>query len=68
MDLDFSGSFFVSILVMYVCVSSNFQANPIDPTTASKILPGARNYQDIEKYLNQAKKEKLDLLKKKNKW
>lgn len=41
---------------------------PIDPKTASKILPGAKSFQDIEKYIEAQKKEKMEQLKRKNKW
>ena len=40
----------------------------MDPNTAGKILPGAKSFSDIEIYLEKAKKDKLDALKKKNKW
>merc|ERR1712039_739736 len=40
---------------------------PIDPKTASKILPGAKSFQDIEKYIEAQKKEKMEQLKRKNK-
>lgn len=42
--------------------------NPIDPKTASKILPGAKSFQDIEKYIEAQKKEKMEQLKRRNKW
>merc|ERR1712141_300111 len=42
--------------------------HPIDPKTASKILPGAKSFQDIEKYIEAQKKEKMEQLKRKNKW
>merc|ERR1712141_819584 len=42
--------------------------HPIDPKTASKILPGAKSFHDIEKYIEQQKKEKMEQLKRKNKW
>lgn len=35
----------------------------IGPVTAEKILPGARSYEDIQKYLDSVKKEKLEKLK-----
>ena len=40
----------------------------MDPRTASRILPGARNFEDIEKYLNEQKKKKQEALKSRNKW
>jgi len=40
----------------------------IAPQTASKILPGAKNIQDIQKWMEKQKKERLDQLKKRNKW
>ena len=39
----------------------------IDNVTAEKILPGARSFEDIQKYLDSAKKEKREKLKEQNK-
>ncbi len=45
----------------------NDKRSKIDCLTASKILPGAKSFEDIQAYLNAAKKEKIEKLKKKNK-
>jgi len=45
----------------------NDKGSKIDRPTASKILPGAKSYEDIQAYLNAAKKEKIEKLKEKNK-
>ena len=45
----------------FECSRSNKSAN----LTAEKILPGASTLEDINKYINAAKKEKLEQLKKK---
>ena len=45
----------------------NDKGSKIDRPTASKILPGAKSFEDIQAYLNAAKKEKIEKLKEKNK-
>merc|ERR1712008_494747 len=48
--------------------SSQKPAGKLDPKIASKILPGAKNFQDVEKWMEKQKKERMDQLKKKNNW
>ena len=61
-------------IVMYdfcnSCAFCPFQkpAGKLDPKIASKILPGAKNFQDVEKWMEKQKKERMDQLKKKNNW
>ncbi len=52
----------LSELVKYLRVE-RYLAAKIGPVTAEKILPGARSYEDIQKYLDSVKKEKLEKLK-----
>jgi len=48
--------------------NSQKPAGKLDPKIASKILPGAKNFQDVEKWMEKQKKERMDQLKKKNNW
>jgi hypothetical protein len=54
------------LIVIFLLI--NFQSKKLEPVIANKILPGARNFDEIQQFVNAAKKDKIEKLRQKNKW